>query len=224
MGAQDNDASNGEQRAQPTGLPRPGRGRYSDHLVALSMGPGGKALAQIIKPPPIDKPKKTYSTVLRRAVDQLVLSLDFWNLVPDFTTTPIALRQVDPNAVANYLSVGFPGQNLAEEVFFRAGSPTVAQSGDHSTAGIPLHPARRPSTSGWPAPADSSSSSRARRPAVEQRPADVQPRHVARLDVLRPERRTERPTGHPAVETALALGKPVKPSPTPTAVECRSGS
>ena len=221
MGAQDNDASNGERRglSRRAFLGLGGAGTATTY-VALSVGPGGKALAQIIKPPPIDKPKKTYSTVLRRAVDQLVLSLDFWNLVPDFTTTPIALRQVDPNAVANYLSVGFPGQNIAEEVFFRAGSPTVAQSGDHSTAGIPLHPSAPP--------VDQRLAGTSRLvfviPSAAVLPSSSDPLTFSLntlLDWMFYDLSVV-PNAQPAIppsESALAIGKPVKPSATQTAIE-----
>ena len=201
MGAHDNDASNdgrsGLSRRAFLGL---GGAGTATTYVALSVGPGGKALAQIIKPPPPDKPKKTYTTVMRRAADQLVLTLDFWNLIPDFTQTPVALRQVDPNATANYLSVGFPGQNIAEEVFFRAGSPTVAQTGGPQHLGHPAPPhraAHRP-TAGRHQPARVRHPQRGR-PALEPRPAAVQPHHGARVVHLRPERRAERAAGHPTV-------------------------
>ena len=222
MGAEDNDAANGER----SGLSRRaflglGGAGTATTYVALSVGPGGKALAQIIKPPPPDKPKKTYTTVLRRAADQLVLTLDFWNLVPDFTTTPIALRQVDPNAVANYLSVGFPGQNIAEEVFFKAGSPTTPQPDPgHPPGGVPLHPSAPP--------IDQRLAATSRLvfviPSGDVLPSSSDPLTFS-LDTLLLwflYDMSTVPNAQPAIgpsENALAIGKPVKPSATQTAIE-----
>jgi hypothetical protein len=190
--------------------------------IALSFGPGGKVLAKVINPPPpVDKPKKTYTTVLRRADDQLVLTLDFWNLVPDFTTSPPVLRQVDTSASANYLVVGFPGQNIIEEVFFRAGSPTNPQPDPgHNTSGIPTSPIAPPVQqrlaaasrlvfvipSGSVAPTSSDPLPFSLDTVLDWMFYDLNVVPNAQPDI-------------PASESALAIGHPTKPSATQTAIE-----
>ena len=95
----------------------------------------------------------------------------------------------------------------------------MAQDHDHSTSGIPLHPTRRPSTNGWPAPAGSSSSSPAMLAPSSSDPLTFSLNTL--LDWMFYDLSVV-PNAQPAIppsETALAIGKPVKPSATQTAIE-----
>ena len=64
--------------------------------------------------------KLTFTTRLRRAADQLDLTLEFWNLELVTGDGPARLQREKSNK-GSYLVVEFPPQAIAEQAFYRAG-------------------------------------------------------------------------------------------------------
>ena len=106
-------------------------------------GPTMDELGRFV-PDAVATPKPNFALIMRRASDQCVLTLGFWNMTADFTKSPPVVTSLN-TAKTNYLTVSFgvvgadfaadlsspAPQNIAEQAFPLVASGLKSQTGGH---------------------------------------------------------------------------------------------
>ncbi len=87
-------------------------------------------LTALVLPGPGPRPVRpfgptTYTVTVRRVEDQCVLTMEFYNLQPDFTQSPPALAQVSPY-LETLLVVTFPPQSVIEDAYVLSAPPGLS--------------------------------------------------------------------------------------------------
>ncbi|MBI2708529.1 MAG: hypothetical protein HYX34_02380 [Actinobacteria bacterium] len=83
-------------------------------------------------------PKKTFTASMKRRLDQLRLTLEFWNLQVVDQGSGAVLVRADLTISATYIIVVFPPQHLFERAFFNTAGPGWGDVGDEPPAAPPV--------------------------------------------------------------------------------------